>query len=158
MMDRIPITPRGHEKLKSELHRLKTQDRPRAIREIEAARAHGDLSENAEYDAAKEKQAHLEGRIAQMEDRLARAQVIDPAGQTPDVVRFGATVVVRDTGTSEEKTYTIVGEDEADTSSGLISITSPVARALVGKRVDSDVQVRVPKGVREFEILEIRYE
>lgn len=158
MADRIPITPQGHEKLKSELQRLKTEERPRAIREIEAARAHGDLSENAEYDAAKEKQAHLEGRIAQMEDRLARAQIIDPTGQTPDVVRFGATVVVRDAETAEEKTYTIVGEDEADASHGLISVSSPVARALVGKKVDADVQVRVPKGVREFEILEIRYD
>jgi transcription elongation factor GreA len=152
MPDRIPITPQGHEKLKTELHRLKTEERPRAIREIEAARAHGDLSENAEYDAAKEKQGHLEGRIAQMEDRLART------GQTPDVVRFGATVVVRDAETAEEKTYTIVGEDEADASHGLISVSSPVARALVGKKVDADVQVRVPKGVREFEILEIRYD
>jgi transcription elongation factor GreA len=158
MPDRIPMTPHGHEKLKSELHRLKTEDRPRTIREIEAARAHGDLSENAEYDAAKEKQSHLEGRIAQMEDRLARAQVIDPTGQTPDVVRFGATVVIRDVESAEEKTYTLVGEDEADASNGLISISSPVARALVGKSVDADVQVRVPKGLREFEILEIRYD
>jgi len=158
MPDRIPMTPDGHEKLKSELHRLKTEDRPRTIREIAAARAHGDLSENAEYDAAKEKQSHLEGRIAQMEDRLARAQVIDPTGQTPDVVRFGATVVIRDVESAEEKTYTLVGEDEADASNGLISISSPVARALVGKSVDADVQVRVPKGLREFEILEIRYD
>jgi transcription elongation factor GreA len=93
-----------------------------------------------------------------MEDRLARAQIIDPTGQTPDVVRFGATVVVRDAETAEEKTYTIVGEDEADASHGLISVSSPVARALVGKKVDAEVQVRVPKGVREFEILEIRYD
>ena len=158
MADRIPMTRRGHEKLKAELQRLKTQERPGAIRAIEAARAHGDLSENAEYDAAKEQQAQLEGRIAHVEDRLARAQVIDTGGQTPDVVRFGATVVLRDAETAEEKTYTIVGEDEADVSNGLISISSPVARALVGKAVDSEIQVRVPKGLREFEILEIRYD
>lgn len=158
MADRIPMTRRGHEKLKAELQRLKTQERPGAIRAIEAARAHGDLSENAEYDAAKEQQAQLEGRIAHVEDRLARAQVIDTGGQTPDVVRFGATVVLRDAETAEEKTYTIVGEDEADVSNGLISISSPVARALVGKAVDSEIQVQVPKGLREFEILEIRYD
>jgi transcription elongation factor GreA len=158
MSDRVPMTPSGHERLKEELHRLKTVDRKRVIREIEAARAHGDLSENAEYEAAKEHQSLLEGRIAQTEDRLARAHVIDPSGQTPDLVRFGATVVLIDANTSEEKTYTIVGEDEADASQGLISITSPVAQALVGKGVDAEVQVRVPKGLREFEILEIRYE
>ena len=152
------MTPGGHRKLKAELKRLITEERPRAIREIEAARAHGDLSENAEYDAAKEKQAHLEARIALLEDRLARAQVIESSGQPPDMVRFGATVVLRDVETAEEKTYRIVGEDESDVSSGLISVSSPVARALVGKQVDSDVQVRVPKGIREFEILAIRYE
>lgn len=152
------MTPGGHRNLKAELKRLITEERPRAIREIEAARAHGDLSENAEYDAAKEKQGHLEGRIAQIEDRLARAQVIDSTGQEPDVVRFGATVVLRDVESAEEKIYTIVGEDESDVSSGLISVSSPVARALVGKQVDSEVQVKVPKGIREFEILAIRYE
>ena len=134
MADRIPMTPQGHEKLKSELHRLKTEDRPRAIREIEAARAHGDLSENAEYDAAKEKQSHLEGRIAQMEDRLARAQVIDPTGQTPDVVRFGATVVVRDVENAEEKTYTLVGEDEGQLGSDLHGVPRDGARGRAGMR------------------------
>ncbi|MEN8182529.1 MAG: transcription elongation factor GreA [Myxococcota bacterium] len=158
MAERVPMTPGGHRNLKAELKRLITEERPRAIREIEAARAHGDLSENAEYDAAKEKQGHLEGRIAQIEDRLARAQVIDSTGQEPDVVRFGATVVLRDVESAEEKIYTIVGEDESDVSSGLISVSSPVARALVGKQVDSEVQVKVPKGIREFEILAIRYE
>jgi transcription elongation factor GreA len=157
MPDRIPMTPRGHARLKGELHRLKTEERQRIVREIEAARAHGDLTENAEYDAAKERQNQLERRIAQLEDRLARAQVIDPSGQSPDVVRFGATVVLRDVETTEEKTYTIVGEDESDVASGLISISSPVARALVGKSVDAEVQVRVPKGLRAFEILAIRY-
>ena len=158
MAERIPMTPRGHRKLQHELHRLKTEARPAAIRDIEAARAHGDISENAEYDAAKEKQAQLEARIAQVEDRLARAQVIDSSGQTPDVVRFGATVVLADVQNSEHKTYTIVGEDEADVSNGLISVTSPVARALLGKEVGASVTVRVPKGTREFEILDIRFE
>ena len=146
------------ERLRDEIQGIELALRTSIPESIRKAREHGDLSENAEYDAAKEKQSHLEGRIAQMEDRLARAQVIDPTGQTPDVVRFGATVVVRDAETAEEKTYRLVGEDEADASSGLISISSPVARALVGKSVDSDVQVRVPKGLREFEILEIRYD
>jgi len=158
MAERIPMTPRGYKKLQQELHRLKTEVRPAAIRDIEAARAHGDISENAEYDAAKERQAQLEARIAQVDDRLARAQVIDPSGQTPDVVRFGATVVLADVQNAEHKTYTIVGEDEADVSNGLISVTSPVARALLGKAVDAKVQVSVPKGIREFEILEIRYD
>ncbi len=158
MAERLPMTPRGYRKLQQELHRLKTEARPAAIRDIEAARAHGDISENAEYDAAKEKQAQLEARLAQVEDRLARAQVIDPSGQTPDLVRFGATVVLVDAQTSERKTYTIVGEDEADVSNGLISISSPVARALLGKAVDAEVKVRVPKGIREFQVLEIRYD
>lgn len=152
------MTRQGHEKLKQELQRLKTEARPAAIREIEMARAHGDLSENAEYEIAKERQAQIEARIAQVEDRVARAQVIDPSGQDPNVVRFGATVVLRDCETSEEKTYTIVGEDESDVSNGLISITSPVARALVGQPVDAEVRVRVPRGDRAFEILEIRYD
>jgi transcription elongation factor GreA len=158
MAERIPMTPRGYRNLQQELHRLKTEARPAAIRDIEAARAHGDISENAEYDAAKERQAQLEARIAQVDDRLARAQVIDSSGQTPDVVRFGATVVLADVQSSEQKTYTIVGEDEADVSNGLISVSSPVARALLGKSVDVEVRVRVPKGIREFEILEIRYD
>jgi transcription elongation factor GreA len=158
MADRVPMTPRGHRMLQQELHRLKTVERPRIIKEIEAARSHGDLSENAEYDAAKERQAQLEARIALTEDRLARAQVIDSSGQTPDAVRFGATVVLVDVDTSDQKTYTIVGEDEADTSKGLLSVTSPVARALLGRGVDEAVQVRVPKGIRGFEILEIRYD
>ena len=157
-MARVPMTPRGHRMLQEELHRLKTVERPRIIKEIEEARSHGDLSENAEYDAAKERQAQLEARIALTEDRLARAQVIDPSGQTPDAVRFGATVVLVDIDTSDQKTYTIVGEDEADISRGLLSVTSPVARALLGRGVDEAVQVRVPKGIREFEILEIRYD
>ncbi len=158
MSDRIPMTAAGYAKLEAELKRLKGEERPRIVRELEAARAHGDISENAEFEAAKEKQAHVEGRIRQIEDRLARAQVIDPTGQSPDAVRFGATVVLMDGESGEEITYTIVGEDESDVGVGLISITSPVARALLGQRIEATVRVRVPRGIREFEILAIRYE
>ena len=158
MRDRVPMTPAGYEALKEELHRLKTVERPQNVKEIEEAIAHGDLSENAEYHAAKERQSHIAGRIAMVEDRLAGAQVIDPAGQTPDRVRFGATVVLEDQDSGEEVTYRIVGEDEADASQGMISITSPVARALLNKEPADEVRVRVPKGTRQFEILAIRYE
>jgi len=150
------MTPGGYQKLKDELQRLKTVERPANVKEIEEARAHGDISENAEFHAAKERQALLEGRIRMIEDKIARAQVIDPGEQEADRVRFGTTVVLSDTESGEEVTYRIVGEDEADVSKGLISITSPVARALLGKAVDDEVRVEVPKGTREFEILEIR--
>lgn len=144
--------------LEEKLRHLKTRERMAVAREIEAARAHGDISENAEFEAAKEKQAHIEGQIRQLEDRLARAQVVDLSGQTADAVRFGATVSLTDVESGESVTYTIVGEDESDASNGLISVSSPVARALLGKGVNEVVQVRVPKGTRELEILEIRFE
>jgi transcription elongation factor GreA len=152
------MTRVGYAKLEDELRRLKTEDRIRIVKEIEVARAHGDISENAEFHAAKERQGHIEGRIRVLEDRLARAQVIDPAGQSPDAVRFGATVVLLDVETEEHVTYTLVGEDESDAANGLISITSPVARAILGKAVESTVTVRVPRGTREFEIIEIRFD
>ncbi|MDP6979455.1 MAG: transcription elongation factor GreA [Myxococcota bacterium] len=155
MNDKVPMTPRGFELLKDELNRLKTVDRPANVRDIELAREHGDLSENAEYHAAKEKQGQLNGRIEYVEDRVARAQVIEPAGDDEERVRFGMEVVLSDTETGEEVRYTIVGEDEADASSGLLSVTSPVARALMGKEVDDEVTVRVPKGTRVFEVLEV---
>ncbi len=158
MAKRVPMTSAGYDKLKEELHRLKTQERPKIVKEIEAARAHGDITENAEFHAAKERQSHLESRVRKIEDRLARAQVIDPSGQPPSEVRFGVTVVLLDSETDEEVTYTIVGEDESDASKGRISITSPIARALLGKCVDAEVTVRVPKGTREFEVREIRVE
>lgn len=158
MADRVPMTPRGYAQLESELKRLKTVDRLQIVKEIEVARAHGDISENAEFEAAKERQAQIEGRIRQLEDRLARAQVIDVTGQSPDAVRFGATVLLMDVESGDEMTYTIVGEDESDASRGLISVTSPVGRALVGKPVDEVVRVQVPRGTREFEIREIRFE
>ena len=158
MSDKVPMTPAGYEAMKAELHRLKTVERPENVKEIETAIAHGDLSENAEYHAAKEKQGHLEARISMIEDRLARAQVIDMTGQTPDRVRFGCTVRLEDIETGEQVRYTIVGEDEADVAQGRISITSPVGRGLMGKEVDDTVGVSVPKGSREFDILEILIE
>ncbi len=156
MVDRNPMTRSGYEKLEAELKRLRTVDRPNIVKEIELARSHGDISENAEFHAAKERQSHIEGRLRMLDDRLARAQIIDPTGQNLDQVRFGLTVVLVDTATDDEVTYTILGEDEADAADGKISVTSPVARALLGKGVGATVTVRVPKGTREFEILEIR--
>lgn len=158
MDQRVPMTPRGYEALKSELKRLKAVDRPANIKDIEEAIAHGDLSENAEYHAAKEKQAHIAGRMAMLDDRIARAQVIDNVGEEPDKIRFGATVRLSDLETNEEVTYTIVGEEEADAKQGSISVTSPVARALMNKAVGDDIEVKVPKGIREFEVLEIRFD
>jgi transcription elongation factor GreA len=152
------MTASGYERLKVDLKQLKSVDRPKNIKEIEEAIAHGDLSENAEYHAAKERQGHLEARISHIEDRLARAQVIDLTGQSPDQVRFGCTVRLEDVETSEEVQYTIVGEDEADAAQGRISITSPVGQALMGKEVDDTVAVKVPKGDREFDVLEILIE
>ncbi len=158
MNDRVPMTPKGFELLKDELNQLKTVDRPANIRDIELALEHGDLSENAEYHAAKEKQGQLAGRIEYVEDRIARAQVIENNSENLDRVRFGATVLLSDTESGDESCYTIVGDDESDAANGLLSVTSPVARALMGKGVDDEVTVRVPKGTRVFEVLEIRLE
>jgi transcription elongation factor GreA len=158
MADRIPMTPNGYSKLEEELKRLKTVERRNISREIEIARAHGDISENAEFHAAKEKQSHIEARIRLVEDKLARAQVIEIGGNPPETVRFGVTVVLADDSTGEEVRYTITGEDESDVSAGLISVTSPVARALLGKRAGDEVTVRVPKGNRSFEVLDIRFD
>ena len=151
------MTPKGYEALQEELKRLKSQERPSIVREIEEARAHGDLSENAEYHAAKEKQGHIESRIALVEDKLARAQVIEITEVADGRVRFGATVTLEDIGSGDQETYTIVGEDEADAKLGKISVTSPIARAMIGKEQDSTVSVQVPKGTREFEILGVEY-
>ena len=158
MSERVPMTPRGYAMLDEEVKRLKSVERPRIVREIEAARAHGDLSENAEYHAAKDRQGHIESRIRYLEDKLARAQVIDGTGQSTERVSFGATVVLSDAASGEEVTYTIVGEDEANIEQGLLSVTSPIARAILGQQIDSSVTVRVPKGTRELEILEIRFD
>jgi transcription elongation factor GreA len=152
------MTPRGYALLEEELRRLRAEERPRIVREIETARAHGDISENAEYHAAKERQGQIEARLRQLEDRLARAQVIDPREQSGERVVFGATVVLVDVESEERTTYTIVGEDEANVGQGMISVTSPVARAIMGREEGANVQVRVPKGVRELSILEVRFE
>ncbi len=156
-MEKEPMTAGGLENLQVELKRLKSEDRPAIIKAIEEARAHGDLSENAEYHAAKEKQGHIEGRIVTIEDRLARAQVIEINDPGDGRIRFGATVTLEDTESGESTTYTLVGEDEADAKQGRISVTSPIARALMGQEEDATVQVRVPKGVREFDIVTVRY-
>lgn len=158
MSSKVPMRRRAYEQLQEDLRRLKLEERPRIVREIKLARELGDLSENAEYHAAKERQGHVEGRIRGMEDRLARAQVIDPSDETPDRIRFGVTVVLEDLNAGEQITYTIVGEDEADVSHGLISVHSPVGHALLGKRVDDEVIVIVPAGKREYEVREIRYD
>jgi len=152
------MTRAGHEQLSEELRRLKAVERPAISQAIGRAREHGDISENAEYEAAKEKQGMIEARIRQIEDRLARAEIVDTGGSAPDVVRFGTTVVLEDLDTGDEVTYRIVGEDEADVSRGLLSVTSPVARALIGKRVEDQVQVVVPKGRREYEVRNIRFD
>jgi transcription elongation factor GreA len=152
------MTRQGHDQLSEELRRLKAVERPAISAAIGRAREHGDISENAEYDAAKEKQAMIEARIRQIEDRLARAEIVDTGGAAPDVVRFGTTVVLEDLDTGDEVTYRLVGEDEADVSRGLLSVSSPVGRALIGKRVEDQVRVAVPKGKREYEVRRIRFD
>ncbi len=158
MSGKIPLTLRGAEMLREELHRLKTVDRPAVIAAIAEARSHGDLSENAEYDAAKERQGFIEGRINEVEGKLGNAQIIDPASLDVDGrVVFGATVDLEDVDNGQSLTYQIVGDDEADIKHGKISLNSPVARALIGKFAGDIVEVQAPGGVREFEILDVRY-
>jgi transcription elongation factor GreA len=158
-MPKTPITVAGNEMLRAELQRLKTVDRPRAIAAIAEARSHGDLSENAEYDAAKERQSFLEGRIAEVEGKLANAQIIDPKLLDAEGrCVFGATVDLQDLSSSEAVTYQIVGEDEADIKKAKISISSPIARALIGKYAGDAVDVVTPGGVRQYEVLDVRYE
>ncbi len=158
-MSTIPVTKRGAEALKEELHRLKTVDRPWVINAIAEARAQGDLSENAEYDAAKDRQGFIEGRIAEIEGKLSSAQIIDPS--TLDAggrVVFGATVELEDADSGVQVTYQIVGEDEADLKLGRINISSPIARALIGKEEGDSAEVQAPGGVRRYEIVAVRYE
>lgn len=158
-MSTIPITKRGAEKLKEELHRLKTVDRPWVINAIAEARAQGDLSENAEYDAAKDRQGFIEGRIAEIEGKLSAAQIIDPRTlEAGGRVVFGATVQLEDEDSGVAVTYQIVGEDEADLKLGLINISSPIARALIGKEEGDTAEVQAPGGVRRYEIVAVRYE
>jgi transcription elongation factor GreA len=158
MSGNIPMTPSGLRKLKEELKQLQTVERGKISREIEVARAHGDLRENAEYHAAKEKQGHIEGRILDLNDWIARAEVIDTSKLGGDVVVFGATVVLLDPDTDKTVTYRIVGELEADIKKRWLAVTSPVARALIGKRVGDVALVRSPGGEREYELQEIRFE
>ena len=158
MSDRVPMTKEGHQNLHAELKKLKFTERPMVIQAIAEARAHGDLSENAEYHAAKEKQSFIEGRIIEIGDKLARAQVIETENLSADKVVFGVTVMLADIDTGDEVKYRIVGVDEADLKAGKISVTSPVARALIGHPVGDSVKVNVPSGVREYEILKIYFE
>ncbi|KCZ51294.1 transcription elongation factor GreA [Hyphomonas pacifica] len=156
-MERIPMTAEGHAALQAELKTLKSIERPNIIAAISEARAHGDLSENAEYHAAKEKQSFIEGRIAEIDDKLARADVIDVSKLTGSKIRFGATVTLIDVDTEDESTYRIVGEDEANVKDGKISITSPIARALIGKEEGDEAEVAAPSGARAYEIAKVEY-
>jgi transcription elongation factor GreA len=156
-MDRFPMTPGGLAKLQEELKRLKSDERPSIIRAIAEAREHGDLSENAEYHAAKERQSFVEGRIAELEDKTSRAEVIDPSTMSGNTVRFGATVKVVDEESEAETEYQIVGADEAAIENGRISITSPIARAMIGKTIGDQIEVQAPGGARYYEILDVGY-
>src|SRR5215471_1328054 len=156
-MEKNPITPEGATKLREELNNLKNVERPAVIQAIATAREHGDLSENAEYHAARDRQSFIEGRIKEIEDKLARAEVIDPKKLAGDKVAFGATVRLSNTKTDEEVTYRILGADESDINNGSISITSPLARSLLGKEAGDEVKVRMPGGERVYEILEVAF-
>ncbi len=156
-MERVPMTVEGHKKLEEELQRLKSVERPRIIQAIAEARAHGDLSENAEYHSAKEQQGLNEARVADMEDKLSRADVIDPAKLSGSNVKFGATVTLEDEDTGEKVKYKIVGETEANVREGKISIGSPIARALIGKSKGDSVEVTTPRGTRSYEVLKLEW-
>ena len=157
-MAKVPMTIEGAERLKTELHRLRTIERPAVIQAIAEARSHGDLSENAEYDAAKERQSFIEGRIGEVESKLANAQVIDPKSLDADGrVVFGATVDLEDAASGDTVTYQIVGDDEADIKHGKISVSSPIARALIGKSEGDTADVQAPGGVRSYDVLAVRY-
>ncbi len=158
MSQSVPMTRESHEALQEELKRLIREERPKVIQDIAEARSHGDLSENAEYDAAKNRQGFIEGRIQELQDKLARAYVVDLSNLKPDKVVFGATVTLYDTAADEEITYKIVGEDEADIKLGKISCTSPVGKALIGHKLDDSVKAKVPSGTKEYEIIDIKYE
>jgi transcription elongation factor GreA len=156
-MEKVPMTAEGYHALDEELKRLKTVERPAVVAAIAEARAHGDLSENAEYHAAKDRQGWIEGQIAEIEDKMARAQVIDVSKLSGKQVKFGATVSVVDEDTEEEARYQIVGEHEADVRSGKVSITSPIARAMIGKEMGDTVEVNTPNGVKAYEILKVEW-
>lgn len=156
-MNKIPMTKKGHRQLKEELDRLKKVERPKVVDEIEVARAHGDLSENAEYHAAKERQGFIEGRIQELQGKISNAEIIDPSSMSGDRVVFGATVTIYDFDDDCEKTYQIVGDDEADIKENKISYSSPIARAMIGKRVGEELVIKTPGGNREIEIVEVEF-
>ena len=156
-MDKIPMTPEGFKALEEELKNRQQVERPRSIVAVAEARAHGDLSENAEYHSAKEQQSLNEGRIAELEDKIARAEVIDVSKLSGNTVKFGATVTLVDEDTEEEKSYQIVGDSEADVKSGKVSVSSPIARALIGKKVGDAVEVNTPGGGKSYEVLKVAF-
>ena len=156
-MDKIPMTAAGHEMLEAELKQCQQVERPRIVQQITEARGHGDLAENAEYHAAKETQSLNEGRIAELEDKISRAEVIDVSKLKGDTITFGATVTLVDEDTDEKKVWQIVGETEADAKAGRISITSPLGKALIGKKKGASVEVNTPKGAKAYEVLKIEW-
>ena len=156
-MEKIPMTAGGYNRLQEELRQLKTVERPAVIKAIAEAREHGDLSENAEYHAARERQSFIEGRVLELEDRISRAEVIDVSKLSGNAVKFGATVTVADEDTDEESIFQIVGQDESNIKQGLLSITSPLARALIGKSVGENVEVATPGGSKSYEVVKIVY-
>jgi transcription elongation factor GreA len=156
-MAKIPMTGAGFERLQEELKRLKSVDRPAIIRAIAEARDHGDLSENAEYHSARERQSFIEGRVLELEDKIARAEVIDVSKLSGKVVKFGATVTLEDEETEEKVVYQIVGEDEADIAQRRLSVTSPLARALIGKTIGESVEVSTPRGARSYEVVKVAF-
>ncbi len=158
MSQSIPMTREGYQRLQEELKRMIRVDRPQVVQAIAEARGHGDLSENAEYEAAKDRQGFIEGRIKELNDKIARAQVINPAELDADKVVFGAKVTLFDVDSGSEVTYQIVGEDEADIKGGKISVTSPVGKALIGHRLDDEVRIKVPSGIKIYEVIDIKYE
>jgi transcription elongation factor GreA len=158
MVEKIPMTREGYELLMLELKRLKDVERPKIVKEIGVAREHGDLSENAEYDAAKEKQGLIEGRIKELEHKLASAELVDTSKATPGTVVFGATVCLEDQDTGGKLTYKIVGADESDIKQQKISINSPIARALIGRKVGDEVEAKIPAGEKEFTILDVTFD
>jgi len=157
-MMKVPMTVSGFSRLQEELRRLKSVDRPAIIRAIAEAREHGDLSENAEYHAARERQSFIEGRVIELEDKIARAEVIDVSKLNGTAVKFGATVLLSDEETDEETKYQLVGEDEADIKQGLLSVTSPLGRALIGKSLGESVEVSTPRGSKSYEIVKVLFQ
>ncbi|HYD31934.1 MAG TPA: transcription elongation factor GreA [Azospirillaceae bacterium] len=156
-MEKVPMTATGYNRLQEELRHLKTVERPAVIKAIAEAREHGDLSENAEYHAARERQSFIEGRVMELEDKISRAEVIDPSKLSGNTVKFGATITLADEDTDEEVVYQIVGQDESDIKAGMLSISAPLARALIGKAVGDTVEVSTPGGSKSYEVVGIQF-